>query len=470
MAGRKIWVLNSEYARVSEADRNAQTRRREADRKRANANAQRRQVENEMNRMRRQSDLSTQQALDQIQNMTNALFAENDALRAEMERQLLQYTQQTQRQLADFQESVTGVEIQAAEIDRKIDALSAEVAERFRELADAAAQEKQRAQLYASQYALILRQIHALHPEKLTPGEVEQNYDPVADFLEMDLANGDYQAAIGVAQTKMPEALAFQLRLEVLNAEFSNLCSRADYAVQILSQNIRHLSISQENIRMFTVGNAQYEYDGDLMYWTDGLFQLVIDNFENTCGDYETAESGMDLERMRRCLEYFNQIDRQLERCGALAEEQFLLFAAIGNLADSICSCLTGDEAWTLTEDGFINQDMRGSFQMSYTDGDGNTATFVLLPRRERDTTGEIQFLVDVINDSGIRDANRCFYIRQGLLSRLLQAKIEIGANNRDAGYHASPDKRTFLTRASAQGNKMKEERLEAARMQLQLT
>lgn len=473
MAGDRIWVLNSEYARVSKADREARLRKAEADAKRKEANEERRRVKNEMNRMRRQEGVSTQQALDQIESTGNLLFAENEALRAEMEQELLRHVQQTQQQMALFRDSIAGVELQAEEIDRKIDALSTEVAERFRELAEAAAQEKQRAQLYANQYALILQQIHALHPEKLTPGEVEQNYDPVLSFLEMDLVNGDYQAAIGVVQTKMPEALAFQMRLEVLNAEFEELCDRAGYALQTLTQRIQHLLSPQENARRVVIGDAQYEYNGDLMYWTNSLLQIAIDNFENTCQHYESAEHEMDLDQMRRCLDHFNQIDQHLSQCEMLAEEQFQLFGGIGNLASAICTSLTQDEAWTLTEEDFTDQDLRRSFQMSYVDGDGNTASFVLFPSREVSEwgdAGEIQFLVDVTNSYGVQDDQRCRHIRRAVLGRLLQDKIEIGAINRSGGHHAAPDKRTFFARASAQGDQMKEERLEEVRMQLQLT
>jgi hypothetical protein len=51
-----------------------------------------------------------------------------------------------------------------------------------------------------------------------------------------------------------------------------------------------------------------------------------------------------------------------------------------------------------------------------------------------------------------------------------MQDKIEIGADNRNGVYQSAPDKATFLSRASAQGDQIKEERLEAVRTQLQLS
>lgn len=468
-----IWVRNSEYNRVSKADKEAHRRKARADAGRKQANEEVRRVRNEMNRLRRESDVSTQQVLDQIQTAMNVLFAENETLRVDMEQELLQYIQQTQQQMADFQSTIADVAYQAEEIDRKIDTLSAEVAERFRVLTEAAEQEKQRAQLYVNQYALILQQIHVLHPERLTPGEVEQNFDPVIGFLEMNMANGDYQAAIGVSQTKMPEALAFHLRLEVLNAEYEDLCDRAEYAVETLTPIIQHLLSPQENARRIVIGDGEYEYNGDLMYWTNELLQLAVDNFENTCRNYETAEFEMDLDQLRHCLDYFNQIDNQLTLCEMLAEEQFRLFGGIGNLASAICASLTRDEAWTLAEEDFMDQDMRRSYRMSYVDGDGNTVSFVLLPNREISPAGEpgeIQFLIDVTNGDGTQDHYRCRHICSAVLSRLMQDKIEIGATNRNGVYCTAPDKRTFLSRASAQGDQIKEERLEAVRVQLQLS
>lgn len=465
MANDRIWVLNSEYNRVRRADQAAARIRRNAEQDLRNARERLRSVNN-------QYAVENRYLSEQIQNEADRLASGIDALSADMQREIQQYVRETQQQMDTLRRSISDTQIRAEEIDRKINDLSAQVSERFRLLADAAARERQRAQMYTNQYAALLDRIRLLHPEKLTPGVLEQDFAPAADFLQMDLTNGDYQAAIGVAQSKLPDAEALRIRLELLNAKFEELRMLAQDAMGSLGERIRRLSNPQENAREISIGDTVFEYNGDLQYWTNGLLGDALQNYEDTCSRYRSAETEMDLDGMELCLRYFDQVEIQLTACEDFAQEEFRLFGMIMNISNRIYDSLTKDEAWTLLESGFADDDARRSYQMSYTDGDDNVASFVVLPNREISqygNPGQIQFLTDVTNSIRPVDPSRCACVRNGILGRLIQDKIDIGEHNRHGRYSASADQETFLIQATAQGDRIKDDRVTAVREHMQL-
>lgn len=470
MADYMTWVENGRYNRARAEDRAAARRRQEADR----------EVRSEKDRLRRMEKEGARSAARDEQLMRERIQAETDRLldgidevSDEMRSALRRHVDETQHQMDGIRRSINDVRGQADRLDGKIDDLANSVSARFQALADATTRERSRAQLYSNQFNELLGQINELHPDKLTPGVVEQELAPVTNFLAMDMTNGDYQAAIGVAQTKTPEAVALRTRLEILNAEFRDLQAEATQLIEELRQRIQQLQDTGRNSRSITVGANSYEYDGDIVYWTNDLFTVVEQNFNGTCQRFELAETEMDLASMRIAINQLNQIALQLTECEELAQHEFQLFGMVQNLASAIYEVLTEDEAWTLSRSGFAEDDARRAFQMAYVDGDGNTASFVVIPNREvssQGRLGEIQFMVDVCDGIKTRNRERCAILRNGILSRLQSHGIEIGAHNHNPRYAISSDQVSFINEATSQGDRIKENRLAIVREQLQLT
>ncbi len=472
MARDKVWVLKTEYNRVAQKDRKmrAQTERLQWQRQLQEQTNQRLQAE--LDQKLAAKDQTTHQVQERMREMARILQDENRQMLEQMEREFRTQEENTQRQMNELYGNLETLSRRTEALDGKINDLSNQVSRRFQEMADAVAQEKLRAQLYVNQFSDILRQIRQLHPEKLLPGQVEQDLEPVADFLRVDLGNGDYQAAIGLAQTKIPEAAAMQIRLQLLNREFEVLRAQNQEAIGLLTARVQRLLRPQENICEILVNAVAYEYDGEIMFWSDNVLQNALDNFEETTLRYRRAESAMDLERMRQTLDHFAQVSTHLTDCEALGKEQFRIYGMIGDLAGRIHDSLTRDETWRLLSDQFTGGDVRRTFEMTYADGDEDIATFVLVPNREvspQGEPGEVQFLIDVNGPRGTQDQNRCALVRRGLLSRLVQDQIDIGEHNSSGGHITSPDQKTFLNQATVQGDKIKDERLAAVREQLQL-
>lgn len=462
------WILNDEYNRVQRADNEAARRRAAADNavRRARENA--REAQREVSRQAAQND---QQLRRQVEAETSRLLAGIDSLESEMRSNYARYVRETQQQMAGIRQSVADVERRADQVDRKIDDLAEQTAARFRQLADAQTNQRNRAQAYANQLNSVLARVKELHPDKFEP-ETFADLQMAADFVRVDMTNGDYQAAIGVAQSNLPAALALQSRLERLNEEFELLRRQVRDCTEVVFGRIKELQTADNHRRIVVIGDGEYEYDGLIAYWSNGLFDRARQNMYDLCQRAAESEINMDLDNMRLSLSHLEQIDAQVTECQQLAESEFYLCGMIQNMAGSIYSALTRDEAWELLESGFADDDARRSYHMSYTDGAGNTAAFVVLPNREVGAggkPGEIQFLVDVCDGEKIQDQNRCYLVRRGILQRLEQSRIDVGRHNRTDRYLPFPSTTRFIEEATQEGDHIKDGRLQIVREQLQL-
>ena len=466
----KIWIENSRYNQTLAAERAASRRRRDADRAVKDATEQLRRAEIEGLRASKKEE---QLLNSRLRTETGRLLDGLDSVDAGLQNELRRNAEETQRQIISLQRSIADVTQQAERLDERLDELAQDVSERFRNIADSLAQERERARLYRNQYQAILSRIQELHPDKLVPGTVEQEYAPILQFLDADIINGDMQAAIGLAQAKIPAATTLQARLECLNVEFSQLRAEGRYRLEQLRGAIDQHQDPEHNSCAVDVDGHLYRYNGDISFWSNGLFDQIVSNYATVTNQFSEAEDRMDLDAMRMYIAQMNQIRGQLPSCVEFVMEEFQLFGMIQNLAIAITNVLTEDRSWRLTSSGYIENDERRSFQMAYEDGTGSIASFVIIPNRivsAQGIPGGIQFLVDVYDPKKENDRYRCAVMRDAILSRLSNNGIEVGENNKNPQFTPGTERDSFVHQVTAEGDRFKDERIAFARTQLTLT
>jgi len=100
---------------------------------------------------------------------------------------------------------------------------------------------------------------------------------------------------------------------------------------------MKDLQEPEKNRSEVVVGENVYEYDGDIAFWSNGLFHQAEQNMQDLLRRAAQNESDMNLENMRMDLSHLEQIEHQLNECQQLAANEFYLCGMIQNMAVS-CS------------------------------------------------------------------------------------------------------------------------------------
>ncbi len=508
-----MYVNNFEYRRVREQDEEAKRRRKQADRNRlraeerlrlANETAQnqRRTDSFEINDTVRREEIKLAGGIDSLRreilgelesrNMQNS--AEIARLRRELINDAAARAAGLEREVHRLDAKADQIDRKARQIDRKADRVSRqaqqlnerteqlderitqfarESGERFRQMADRLQNQEERARLYYSQLDGLLKQIGELHPDKLLPEETDELRQSLS-YVEIDLENGDYEAAIGVAQSHIPAASELQMRLELLNDRFSLLVIRFQELALQLFERLEVLYVPEQNQAELTEVKAVF--DGRIDFWSEGLLQEITKEFDDLYRDaVDDYMINMKIEALEEAVLRLDPLNARLDDCIKTAQEEFQEKVRLAELAERIYQLMTQDMVWELTNSGFEQEDERRSYQEIYEDGAGNIASFVIVPgrkllgrSRDKRVWGKTQFRLNVSDGKEIQDASCCDIVRNGIINMLSEQGIEegiwMGKEEYSAKKHPNQDMDAFCQEVMKEGNQIKKDRLNMAR------
>lgn len=473
---------------------NAMRQKREAEARRARADAELEQaqvrLENAQNDLARRTGFDKRQLQEALQDEEEKLLKGLDSTTLELRRAIGQQNVALRKQLDEVRGEVSEMhrEIKSAQEDvdqakRAVDALDkrvTEVAKQFdqnlRKIADRLAGERDRAQYYSNAFSLLVEHIDALHPDKLTPGKAELLHD-TQSFLAVNIKNGDYQAAIGLAQSNIPDAVTLQSELERLNDEFDRLAVAVRRQLLDIRQIIQRLSDPGANSRDIEIGRGdsvyEFTFNGDVGYWTSGVFSKLTSKFDDEQRLIEdTYISEMDLENLRLAIKALPAYHARFDRCLAFALEEFEMSGRIQVTAMKVLEALTHDGSWTLTGSGFENEDVRLSYSELFTDGKGNRAAVVISPEKPSNRRGheaDAPIALEACDGETCISETMCGILRSAIEARLRSGGLEVStdAKGRAAPQHASSER--FVDAAYRVGSKAKDERIGAVQNQLRI-
>ena len=324
---------------------NAMRRKREADERRAKADSDLQQarirLEQAQNDLARRNGFDKRQLQKVLQEEENKLLRGMDETSLELRRAIGQQNVALRKQLDEVRHdvAVTNGKIESVkedisqakcaidEVEQRVSEVGKRFGQELREIAERLAKERDRAQYYANTFSLLLEHIDKLHPEKLTPGKAEILHD--ADrFVTVNLKNGDYQAAIGLAQSKIADAISLQSELERLNDEYNQLVLDVREQLVGVQGHIRQLSDTKGNVKEIEIGKGDsiydFTFDGDIAFWTSGLFPQLCSQFSE---EQDTIENEfileMDLDNLKAALRKLPSYHHKLNRCLEFAREEF---------------------------------------------------------------------------------------------------------------------------------------------------
>ena len=339
------------------------------------------------------------------------------------------HAEEYQRQIAHLRRQATTVDRKIGSLEEDVLSISHRLNEEFRAITDQIASQKQRASAYIAELVRICDSIAGLHPDKLelhfqellAPGT--KTISDSLQYLQFDMENEDYQAAIGVAQTRIPEALYIQSQLEVLNARFqqtqSDTNNEADYAAQCRNRAAE----------IMDVPDAEYINDRDTDYWTEGMYSRLVHEYESAQANQTLFAEDMDIEGLEHVRQEFKRLAAQFLLCREIAETQFRLSCQVQDAAQAVWDILRADGkgSWLLQSGNYFSDDYRSSYILSMEDSFGHYARIVISPLQQSRGSCPVTYDIAVFDAmSEIRNPVICESMRNGLIAVLHAGGINI--------------------------------------------
>lgn len=474
MARNKYIQVESGYLR--EVRRLGELERKERDQSVRNLEHARQSFQNVSKEIERHSKPDVNELRRAVKEEEHNVGRQLDNLSDSLRKEIQYQNENLRKELDNIRRNVDSTNHEIDHVNARI----AEVSEQFeagiQSIAERISKQEDRAQVYAVQLQELLDAIGELHPEQLAPERIAQIRE-TNGFVQADIKNGDYQAAIGLAQDNIAVAVILQAELERWNDEYDDLRESIERTIVNVEERIGSLMDFGANARVMhiTVGSDTFEfrYDGDIDHWTNGLFYQLCDAFyeleDRVCNEYI---ENMDLENMRIADRDFPEYNSRLDRCAAFAEEEFAISCRVQGTAIRINRALTEDGTWQLTGSGFEQGDNRQSYYVAYSDGQGNRSTIVILPNKEdgnKTENCEAQFSVGTCDGEYVGDTALCAILREAVLARLRQNGIDTGSRNSGRNYRQSMDAGSFMESIYREGNGIKAERIRKVQNQINL-
>lgn len=474
MASDYTWVYNDTYNETVRKDREQDRKRKDADREVGSARFDLRNADKALEREKVRNARELEERLEREQAiLTAGLESVSEEVRGEITRQ----NERLRQCMATVQREMNNVDGRISELDEHITGITEAFDEKIQSIFARIDDKKDRAAAYRNQLQLLVLDIRELHPEKLTPGEADLLYEAL-DYVEEDIKNTDFEAAIGVAQIHILTAACLRERLEVLNEEYAGLMQQLFEHSGELEARFATLKEPDKNKCPLPQEDArEEEFDGKVYYWSGGILESLEEEFETVWSEVRTGYAiEMDLDMLRPALEQLQMMHSRIDSGVEFAHNEFYEYVRLCRLVLWIHRVMT-EWGWNYDHDygGFVEDDKRRAYTMAFTNGEGRMASIGLIPTREtgqkdrkgKPELGETKIGIAVFSPDGEKRA-MSEIVENAILSRLAEAGIKVNLLREKAGTCANASE--FVQRTVLSGDRAKDGRLSAARENIQVT
>ena len=379
----------------------------------------------EMERLRTEtrSALGAQAAAfrDQLQREREAARAEIQAERTRTANEIANVNNRIDR----TNRAVDGIRRATDTIARRVDSMAREYDRRFNEIAQREAGNKERAFLHSAELSDLLASIEALKPNKFTDGTEYTDLSSLLDSINQNIENGQYDAALALAQGNILNARHLFATLTVINEEFNDRLRRVRTLQSELRERIESYGDKAGNELIYPGKDGEeFRQQYDINEWSGGMFGRIVARFEEISERLENAEEdiSIDLEEIERISLSLEHIEESITECDTFARNELIASYAVEETARTIYQALN-DEGYSNVENGFVDGDERKPYPLVFDDGNGNTVS-VVVSQGENPEQAVISF--ETFHDSKEPDEYIRRTTRDGINSALRDRGIEI--------------------------------------------
>lgn len=309
------------------------------------------------------------------------------AVRVNYEKQLKQQSNETKRMIADVRKLAEKNKTELADVKKKISSLEAKVNNEFQKIEDDQRRKKEHALYYFEGLSNLIDKMSLLSPEKyelLYPEMLQPKYytfkETLCSVLE-SINKGYYEAAIGLAQTRTPEAVSILAQLEYYNVVFTKTKKQLDKEIRMLLE--KKDALENEHITTVKLKNGD-EYDDKygVPYWTREIYSEISSYLDKNLEQYDMFVEALDTEGLLSVQKSLNRLSEQLNLCEKLADNERVLSYECYDLAANIYEILNKNDLdmWKI-EGVYSNED------------DLREPTYLLL----KTTNGSITYHITII-------------------------------------------------------------------------
>lgn len=456
------WIENGVYNSAKQRITQLNIERARSDRKVSDAKRRLDQIDS---KIANQSSIDRKELEGKLSRESKRLFDNIENVEERVRMELGQQNLRNREQLDNVRREVGNVNVRVGQIGHRINELATTITENINEVMSKIRNQEARAGAYYNQMRALIEDISELHPDKLSPTDYSKLEQHLAS-VKSNIDAKDFSAAISLAQNNIPVATELLTRLELLNDEFSKIIVQIHEQCDALHTRI--ICLSKEDNNKFDIRLNPVEiisFDGRISFWTNGLYDDVIENYEQIRIQVETDfEINMDIDSLKQALTEIEAVNQRLDECVSLAQNEYVEYINLVNLIERIHNAISSENSWILCKSGFVSDDERRSFSMTYENANGLIAVFVIVPvrsviRRKKDGSNEYSethFNVSIFqkNDD---DDELCNLTRNGVLAILFEHGIEFN-NNRLTSSELSAE--GFISYVATAGDKIKNERI----------
>lgn len=492
MSSDHTWIRNSELRRIREQASRVQRAEAEAQRIRQQSAERERRITqqyqaniNSINNTVQQIGRRTSDEIARLSSETrNALGQQAVNFRQQLEQErnsaraaIRQERERTDREISAINNRVGAVEgrVRRAEaaidgvrratdaINTRVNSMYADFSRRFDAIAQREADHRDRANIYLAQLSDLMTTISNLQPERFTDGVQYADLNATMQNIISNIENGQYDAAVSLAQNAIIDASRLVTFLTINNDEFNERLSQIRSEQNRILERIEGFGPSSQNEIEFTDSSGEeYSQTYDINEWSGGLFNELVSEFNAVSERLRNVEndSSIDIEELERIGNNLTHIDESITDCDSYARDELIRSYSVEDTARRIYDALS-EEGFELGENGFENDDERAPFTLNCEDDAGNTVSVVIA---SGDAVDKPSFMIEAYTPGDEQDETLRAAIKDGVITAITEHGVEVEHTEHRNDCHKNPNINAFAENSLNECAEILQERRNAAR------
>jgi len=394
----------------------------------------------------------------QFDNANRALQTELEELRVELGLQLGRQAVETRKRLDEIRRMAEGNKRDLEAVNRQITDLEAHMNREFQRLARQVEDKRKQALCCYDRYRELLERMQELDPEKhelLYPNVLQPGSYVLRTGLGYVLDNirqGSYEAAVGVAQTRIPETTRALGHLEFFDGAYRQAREAAEKALSGARRALEELAADKKTV-VIVEGGVEYDDDHRAPYWARELYEELRQRVEECEASFTALDEARDAEGLTALTGELQEIREQLTACGTVEENERQLHYECRESLSRIYEALDRNDPglWSL-EGVFTNEsDLRDPVYMLLRRPEGYCLAVVCAPERSAEPlgAGTVRCFWQVFDRGrGTDDPVKCAILHANVTEILLEAGIRAAPEGKEN--IAPADSASFTRRAAA--------------------